>query len=167
MQVASFQDPTLIIDKVAGIHGSFLLEQAEKFFIGSNGPDLNPVNIWHVERLNSRMSVYASQNYGSVSMAAEEAEIYHPFLQTEGGLNLNLPSKQTLLDLTNEVGLTKEVSLTKEVGFTDLKGKGTVVDEVLKSPPTLKLNLGSLLEKALKLPMQTTPSPVITQAHKN
>ena len=45
VHVASFQNPTLLIDKVARIHGSFSPEQAEKFFKGPGGPDPNPVDI--------------------------------------------------------------------------------------------------------------------------
>ena len=60
VQVASFQDPNLLIDKVVGIHGSFLPKQAEKFFQGLCGSDSNSVDIWHVERSNSRMSVYVT-----------------------------------------------------------------------------------------------------------
>ncbi|XP_031741396.1 general transcription factor IIF subunit 2 isoform X2 [Cucumis sativus] len=61
-EVVSFQDPNLLIDKVAGIHGSFSPEQAEKFFKGPGGPDPNPIDIWRVEKSNSRLTVFAFQN---------------------------------------------------------------------------------------------------------
>ena len=161
VQVDSFQDPNLLIDKVAGIYGSFSSEQADKFFKGPGGPDPNSVDIWRVERPNSRLSVYASQNSGLVSTAAEEAENFCPFLQTEGdirGPNLNLPPKQTLLDLTNEVGLTNEMGFTKEVGFFGLRGKGVALDEISTQKPThIKIQPGILIRENSQAPCANQP----------
>ena len=139
VQVTSFQDPNLLIDKVAGIHGSFSPEQAENFFKGPGGPDPNPIDIWRVEKSNSRLAVFAFQNSELESTATEEAENICPSLQTDKdirGINSNLPPKQTLMDLTKKLGLTNEVGFITDVGFPDLKGKGIAMDEVITQQPT-------------------------------
>lgn len=60
VQVVTFQDPNLLIDKVARIHGSFSSEQAGRFFKGSTCPDMNLVDIWCMEKSNSRLTVNVS-----------------------------------------------------------------------------------------------------------
>ena len=51
----------------------------KKFFKGPGGPDSNPVDIWLIERSNSRVSDI-THNSSSMYTMVDEAEFYRPFL---------------------------------------------------------------------------------------
>lgn len=86
-----------------------------------------------------------------MSTAIEEAEISHPFLQSKVDArepNLNLALNQILLGLANSLG------------FSNLKGKGVVVDEVTaqKLIP-IKTHPGIVIKDKSQSPL-CCPSPI-------
>ncbi|TYJ95647.1 hypothetical protein E5676_scaffold104G00740 [Cucumis melo var. makuwa] len=135
MEVASFQDLILLIDKVAEIHGSFSLEEATKFFKGLNGPDLNPDSLISENKF-APLKVEDSQHIPDFSPNVHR--LFHNDSSTdrirEEGLQLMALEENIILPLPNEETIEIEsvtklepvASMQKKEGKPQRKGEASL-----------------------------------------